>query len=86
MVYTIHYAAEVANLWPAGQMWPFSNSKEQKKYGKIGKKARVDGPQQEKVPNFPIFWPTYLKRLATPAIQYTPYNIHLSDMSECFTK
>ena len=30
----------------------------QEKFGKVGKKARVDGPQQKKVPNFPIFWPT----------------------------
>ena len=46
-----------------------------KKFGKIGKKVRVDGPQQKKVPNFPIFWPTYHKRLATPAIHYTLYRI-----------
>ena len=37
-----------------------------KKFGKIGKKVRVDGPQQKKVPNFPIFWPTYHKGLTTP--------------------
>ena len=46
-----------------------------KKFGKIGKKVRVDGPPQKKVHNFPIFWPTYHKRLATPAIQYTLYTI-----------
>ena len=73
-VFAIHYTAGVANLWPAGQMLPFSNSEEQKKgdqkqFGKIGEKARVDGPQQKKLPSFPIFWPTYHKRLATPAIQ-----------------
>ena len=28
-----------------------------KKFGKIGKKVRVDDPQQKKVPNFPFFGP-----------------------------
>ena len=51
--------AGVANLWPAGQMWPFSKKKVIKKnLGRLAKKARVDGPQQKKLPNFPIFWPT----------------------------
>ena len=45
-------------------MWPFSNPGEQKKVikknlGRLAKKARDDGPQQKKHPNFPIFWPTY---------------------------
>ena len=82
-----YYTAGVPNLWPAGQMWPFSKKtmalfkskgakkKLTKKFGKIGKKVRVDGPRQKKVPNFPIFWPIYHKRLATPAIQYTLYTI-----------
>ena len=33
-LYTIQYRAGVANLWPAGQMWPFLNSEEQKKVTK----------------------------------------------------
>ena len=48
-----------------------------KKFGKIGKKVRVelDGPQQKKVPNFPIFWSTYHKSLATPAVHCTVYSV-----------
>ena len=30
-VYTVQCIAGVANLWPAGQMWPFLSSEEQKK-------------------------------------------------------
>ena len=74
------YGPKVA-LFKKIMAWPFLNPEEQKKghqkkFGTIGKKVRVDGPQQKKVPNFPIFWPTYHKRLATPAIQYTLYSIH----------
>ena len=32
-----------------------------KKFSKIGKKVRVDGPRQKKVPNFPIFGPPTTK-------------------------
>ena len=57
------------------KQWPFLNPKEQKKkvtkkFGKIGKKVRADGPRQKNVPNFPIFWPTYHERLATPDVGY----------------
>ena len=63
-------------MWPfSKKLWPFLNSEEQKKrpskkFGETGKKVRVDGPQQKKVPSFPIFWPLYHKRLATPALGY----------------
>ena len=47
-----------------------------KNLGKIGEKTRVDDPHQKKLPNFPIFWLTYHKSLATPAIQYTLYSVY----------
>ena len=78
IVYTIHYTAGVANPWPfSKKLWPFLNSEEQKKRSsnqKIWKKwlkNRSSWPSTKKVYNFSIFWPTYHKRLATPAIQYT---------------
>ena len=30
-MYNVYCIAGVTNLWPAGQMWPFSNPEEQKK-------------------------------------------------------
>ena len=62
-----------------------AKKKRTKKFGKIGKKVRVDGPRQKKVPNFPIFWPIYHKRLATPAIQYTVYTIQYTVYSIQYT-
>ena len=58
-------------------------------FGRVGKIVRVDGSQQKKVPNFSIFWPTYHKRLATPAIQYTlyiipPIHIHSVDQENAY--
>ena len=50
----------------------------QKKFERIGKKARVDGPQQKKVPNFPIFGPLTTKgwRPLLYRIYYILYSIH----------
>ena len=80
VLYNVYCIPGVVNLWPAGQTWPFSkklwsflnpedqNIGHQKNLGGLAKKVRVDGPQQKKVPNFSIFWPTFHKRLATPAV------------------
>ena len=51
-------------------MWPFSNSEEQKKgdrkkFGKIGKKARADGPQQKSFLVSPFFGPSTTKGCRT---------------------
>ena len=65
--------ARVTNLWPAGQMWPFSNSEEPKKcHQKVWEKWLKNTswwPSTKNISNFPIFWPTYHKRLAIPVIE-----------------
>ena len=70
----------VANLWPAGQMWPFLNPEEQKKGHQKNLKEMANKyelmtntvwPSTKKVYNFFIFWPTYHKRLVTPGVHCT---------------
>ena len=47
-----------------------------KKFGKIGKKVRISGPQQKKVPNFPIFLAHLPKKVGDPCnILYIIYII-----------
>ena len=44
-MWNVYYITGVANLWPAGQMWPFLNSGEQKKspknMGELAKKYEL---------------------------------------------
>ena len=86
-VYTVQCAPGVANLWPVCQMWPFSkklwpflNPEEQKKvikekFGRVGKKVWVDGPQQKRFLIFPFFGPPTTEgwRPLVYTVQYTPH-------------
>ena len=91
-VNTIHYTAGVANLWPAGQKWPFSknewpilNPEEQKKVtkknlGRLEKKYQFMALSKRRSLIFPFFGPptTIGWRPLLYTIHYTVYNIHCS--------
>ena len=61
------------------KMMAFLNLEEQKK----GHQKKLTGlakknmiwPSTKKAYNFPIFWPTYHKRLATPGVHCTVYTV-----------
>ena len=84
MIYTLYTILQGSPTYgPRAKCGPLKKG-HQKNLNGLTKKYMIQ-PSIKKAYNFFIFWPTYHKRLATPAIEYTICNMHYTVCTTQYT-